>query len=148
MVNDSDYEILNMYLFKPCAERLSGTSIMTTNNKRSCQIVVNEGVVLSASMGRSKGFDVISELKQEGVKAGSFNENIQVPFTKEASIVSSDDVLIVLGAGRSSTAKAQQLDVVTSEEVTDDRAEMASENKEEPVKKKPVRMYRGNPIED
>jgi len=133
-MNQSDYEVIELCLFGPCSEKLTGTSIITSNRRRSCQITITDGVILAASMGRAKGSDAISELRKEGVKAGAFKEGLKLPFKDENIIPSSGETLLFLGAGRPpSVAKAED----TS----------SSNEKEEPVKKS-VRMYRGNIIED
>ncbi len=72
-----------------CNSGQTGTILIATNNNRSCQITLDKGKVTDASMGRSKGYNVAYELRNDGIKRASFTPNMAFPHTSEATIKSS-----------------------------------------------------------
>ena len=76
-------------VYKHCEDNQTGTILIATNNNRSCQISISEGVVVSASMGRSKGYNVAYDLRKDGIRRSSFTQDMKFPHTTEAHIKSS-----------------------------------------------------------
>jgi len=95
--NTNQINILTNNLFKPCAEGKTGTIYISTNNNKSCHIAITEGQIIASKMGRKKGLDAISEMNKIGVKGASFSEGMQLNYTNDSKIESSDTVLKVLG---------------------------------------------------
>ena len=83
-------------LFKYCDEFETGTVLIATNNNKSCQITIEKGQIIAASMGRSKGLEVARILLDDGVRRASFTANMQFPHSVESHIRSSDQFLNIL----------------------------------------------------
>lgn len=76
-------------IFNFCHSNQTGTILIATNNNRSCQISLDKGKVTAASMGRSKGYNVANELRNDGIRRASFTPNMIFPHTDDALIHSS-----------------------------------------------------------
>lgn len=157
--------LLEDNLLKNCSELKSGTVLLSTNNNKSCQIVLKDGKITAVSMGRVKGIPAILEIKDAGLKGASFNERLQLPYTDDAIIDSHDEALKLLGFDK------EDLEDSTAREIVDDSAILeepssksgqtyrgqiieasgtpaANKSTAKAEAKKPARMYRGQVIED
>jgi len=166
-MSDDDLSFGNAIL-KHSQEGKTGTVLISTKNNKACQVILNNGEISAVIMGRLKGLEAVLEAKKVGVKAESFNER-QLPFTDDAKINSSDDIIKLIGgngsSGGSTTASnntsSTKYDEVIAFLNTDaldagmpitgkapsneERIEPEAESSTN-VNKKPVRMYRGQPI--
>ena len=79
-------------LFKYCRSGSTGTVFITTENDRSCQIVLNNGNITAASLGDERGFEAIFELKDTSIKQYSFINGLLFPLSIYADITCSDSV--------------------------------------------------------
>lgn len=86
-------EIFSECLFKHCDEAKSGAVLITTNDNKPCQIMINDGVIVACTLEQINGTEAAVELKKRGVKVGSFKENLKLPYRIEAFIDSSERVL-------------------------------------------------------
>ncbi len=92
-----DSQHLETCLFKYCRSGSTGTVFITTENNRSCQIVLNNGCITATSLGDKRGFDAILELKETRINRFSFIKDMQFPLSIYADIICSDTVLSLLG---------------------------------------------------
>ena len=139
MSNQSDTtETLNSNLFKHCAEGKTGTISIATNNNKSCQIVLKNGEILAVTMSRLKGLEAVKELLKVGIKRAALNQNLDLPFSEEARIESSDKLLRSLGYNQSSFTDFDPKELKKSNASTET----------EDIKEAPKRMYRGQIIDD
>lgn len=76
-----------------CENGDTGTLFISTKNNKASQIVIKNGEIIAATMGRIKGFKAIVEVEKVGIKGASFTEKTQMPFSAEAYIECSDTVL-------------------------------------------------------
>jgi len=130
MVEEND-NFFEACIFKQCSEKKSGTSYITTNKNRSCQVIIIDGLILAVTIGKQMGFSAVIKLRAEGIKAFSFKEHFQAPYKDEAIIESTREVLEFLG------------DV----SIKDNDETIINEEIKEPNSQS-VKMYRGNIIED
>jgi len=84
-------------LFKYCRSGTTGTAFITTENNRSCQIVLTDGRITAASSGDKRGLGAVSELQEICIKRFSFIKDMQFPLTVYANIDCSNSALNLLG---------------------------------------------------
>ncbi|MEE9425225.1 MAG: hypothetical protein V3V18_09635 [Methylococcales bacterium] len=153
-------------IFKCCLEKTTGTFFVATEDNRSCQIVIEQGIVTSSSFSERRGFHAIIELQKLKTARFSFSKNLILPMDDSAKISDSVAVLKQLGFERfvvaekknhaidlktQRKAKAHRIyrgqpiyDTVNHTETQSDR----SINNKGSITKKPVRMYRGQIVND
>lgn len=76
-------------IYKYCGSDQTGTILIATHNNKSCQISIENGDVIAASLGRSKGYQVAKELLNDGIRSASFIDDLKFPHTGVAEIHSS-----------------------------------------------------------
>lgn len=111
MDNTNQLEILTNNLFKQCEDGKTGTVYISTKNNKSCHIAITDGQIVASKMGRTKGLQAISEMNRTGIKGASFSEGMQLNYTEESSIESSDTVLKVLGYKQVKRDMQQEIEV-------------------------------------
>jgi len=94
-------------VLKHCQKGKTGTILISTKNNKACQVVVNDGQISAVVMGRIKGLEAVLEAKKVGVKAESFNER-QLPYTDDAKISSSDEIMKLIGGDSSADASVTE----------------------------------------
>jgi len=82
------------FIYRHCKNEDTGTILLSTNDNKSCQISMENGDIVAASMARSKGYNVTTELLKTGIRRCSFNKNMDFPHSKDAEI---DSSIIFLG---------------------------------------------------
>lgn len=138
MEEQNQQEILQDSLFKHCAQGDTGTVFISTANNKSCQIVITNGKIMAVSLARTKGFEAILEMEKVGIKAATYTEEMQLNYTDDAIIDSSEAVLKLLGYSKSTIENKGEVEDFS--ESTDSPETEATD--------KPVRMYRGQIIDD
>lgn len=84
-------------LFKYCRAGSTGTIFITSENHRSCQIVLKDGAIKSISFGDERGFGAILELKEAAIVRFSFIQGKQLSLPIYSDILCSDAALFHLG---------------------------------------------------
>ncbi len=169
MINYTNIAILKANLFSQCTAKKTGTTILSTTNNKSCQIVIVNGIVSKISFGREKGESALHALLASGLKAGSFMENATLPMGENAIIQSSSSFLIALGFKENAPQLSTQENDTIKSPLTDSpkpsvsvqtyrgqvievaqppKAVTAEPKEDQFIPKKKVRMYRGQVIED
>lgn len=92
-----DSNQLEICLFKYCRSGSTGTVFISTENKTSCQIVLEDGCIKAASLGDKRGVEAILELIETRIKRFSFIKGMNFPLSIYADIICSDTVLGTLG---------------------------------------------------
>ena len=85
-----------------------------------------------------KGLEAVKELLKVGIKRAALNQNLDLPFSEEARIESSDKLLRSLGYNQSSFTDFDPKELKKSNASTET----------EDIKEAPKRMYRGQIIDD
>ena len=152
MNNQKELSFTNSVLIH-CAERKTGTVFISTHNNKSSQILIKDGEIVAAKTGRLQGNKAIFELESLGIKAVSFNEGMQLKYTEDAMIKSSDAVFNHFNFEMPESSSLEEenyfedLEELVQKDVRMYRGQRIEEELAEPVKKK-VRMYRGQVVED
>ena len=92
-----DSHHLETCLFKLCRSASTGTIFITTDKNQSCQIILKDGEIKAAALGKKRGFEAILELKETRIKRYSFIKSMKFPLSIYADIICSDTVLDILG---------------------------------------------------
>lgn len=87
-LNTQDVSFQNC-IYNYCENNETGTILIATNNNRSCQISIENGEVIAASLSRFKGYQVANELRKVGIRKASFTQGVKFPHIGEAKITSS-----------------------------------------------------------
>ena len=93
----NDSHQLESCLFKYCRSGSTGTVFISTENNRSCQIVLDNGCIKAVSLADKRGFEAISELKETRFNRFYFIKDMQFPLSIYADIICSETVLGELG---------------------------------------------------
>lgn len=152
MEDETQLEILQDSLFKHCSEGDTGTIFISTLNNKSCQIVLANGEIKTASLARFKGIEAILEMKEVGIKAATYTDRMQFKHSDDAIIDSSDVVLNMLGYVKLEDQPEEQPEEQETEKSTRMYRGQIIEEPMEPKKtkdsNKAPRMYRGQIIDD
>ena len=83
-------------VYEHCKTNNTGVILIATNSNRSCQISIEKGEIVAASLGRTNGYKVGKELLDDGIKRASFTPNLKFPHAEEAFIDSSEKFIDIL----------------------------------------------------
>lgn len=131
-------------LFKFCMRKATGTFIVATDGP-TCQIVIDQGVLISASYGQSKGLAALQEFKELEAGHFKFSDTYKLRMKDNAAIDNSDEALSFLGFTQYLESLAPP-PVVKIRKVGEPTPAEIVEPEPEPVpepKRKIISMYRG-----
>lgn len=142
MIKQEPTDIENMLsaLFNVCLEQSTGTFFVATEDNKSCQIVIERGVLTMSSFGQDKGLAALIEFKALKTGRFSFSSNLVLPMDESATIQHSPEALEFLGYEKYQQALRTPA-VEPESEVAEPVPEMATR-----TERRIVRMYRGQPI--
>ena len=84
-------------IFQRCDTKETGTFFISTNNNKSCQIALKNGIIESISLGAIKGSKALTLLKNTQKGRFYFKKNFMLPTLGNAKITSSEEALQYLG---------------------------------------------------
>ena len=159
-MQDPDYATLPellAQLAEPLSQKLSGSFFIATDDNTSCRFGIVEGEITHCSYRRYHGLAALKQL-QAGIRGkGAFSENKTTFFTARDQVQHKDAIWlldiwipeIVEPETEAPDPSADDSDVTTriyrGQVITEPKAESAQSSEST---KKPVRMYRGQRLDD
>lgn len=133
---------------------VTGTLFITTTENRACHILLENGQVVALSHGSLRGEQVLKHWFNLEIERYSFKPNLRMPLAGRSFLDDDTDIFRFLNVSFAEQKKAVVKPVSASKkriyrgvEIEETEASNESNKPREKVKK-PVRIYRGQILED
>lgn len=141
-----NHQLLNDF-FKLCMEKSIGTFIVATE-EHTCQFVIDQGVLISASYGQNKGLAALQAFKELESGHSKFSDGYKLRMNESAIIEDSDGALRFLGYTEylEALAPAPIKKVSVRKVVEPPPVETVEPEPELEPERRIISMYRGQPV--
>lgn len=133
---------------------VTGTLFITTTENRACHILLENGRVVALSHGSLRGEQVLKHWFNLEIERYSFKPNLRMPLAGRSFLDDDTDIFRFLNVSFAEQKKAVVKPVSASKKriyrgvEIEETETLGESNKPREKVKKPVRMYRGQILED